>query len=278
MHYDITVGNLEREYYVYAPPAKSQMARPLVVMLHGGAGKPESAARMTGFSELAKQENFIVAYPYGTGRVSTWNAGKCCGYAMRNNVDDVAYIRAMLEEIKSNYRIDEQRIYAVGMSNGGMMAYKLACDMGDVFRAVAPVAGAMNTYTCEPQGRPSMAIFHAINDEHVLYNGGVSEKGLRSMFGLRPAPDASVEDAVQFWMKNDYCRPIPQTDRYDDYSVVNYFCAEEREVRIYMLNSGGHSWPGGEKGWAGADEPLQSISATQEIWKFFKQHPTMPLF
>ena len=276
-HFTLKVGELEREYYVYVPPQASAKPRPLVVVLHGGAGKPESAMRMSGFSQLAAKENFLVAYPAGVGRIPTWNAGTCCGYAQRNNIDDVGFIRAMVDDIKKRASIDPARVYATGMSNGGMMAYRLACEMSDVFMAVAPVAGALNTQ-CKPSARVNVVAFNALDDKHVLYQGGPSQEGLRAMVGKDPAPDVSVAQAMQFWLGHNLCRKYPQTEDTPDYTMQNYFCAEGREVKLYTMKSGGHSWPGGEKGYRGADEPVMSTSATKKIWEFFLMHPRQEIF
>lgn len=276
--HSVTVGKLKRGYTLVVPSKSSPAPRSLVVVLHGGGGSGENIARVTGFSKLAEKENFLVAYPEGTGRVPTWNAGKCCGYAQRMQVDDTGFIEAMIKDIKAKQPVDSQRIYATGMSNGGMMAYRLACDMGSVFAAVAPVAGAMNTFTCAPKGRPSLAIFHALDDKHVLFNGGMPETGLRETLSLKPNPDASVKDAMDFWLKQDYCRKFPGNEDKGDYTVVTYFCAEDRHVTLYMLDTGGHSWPGGQKGRPDADEPIKSLSATEEIWTFFKNHPPREVF
>lgn len=274
----LVIKEEEREYFLFTPSAASKKPRALVVALHGAAGSPQNMADTTGFSTLAEKENFLVAYPKGTGRVPTWNAGTCCGYAERTQADDVAFIRAMIDDIRKKTAVDDQRIYATGMSNGGMLAYRLACEMGDVFTAIAPVAGAMNTTECTPQGRPSLIVFHALNDKYVLYQGGPSEEGLRAMFNKTPKPDNSVQNAMEFWLKHNYCRKIPQVEQYTDYSIINYFCAENREVRLITLNSGGHSWPGTKKTWQGGDDPVMSIWATRAIWDFFHQHPPEPLF
>lgn len=274
---EIRVGSKKRLYTLYVPHKASAVPRPLVVVLHGGGGTSKNAAEMSGFSELAEQENFLVAYPQGDGRVATWNAGKCCGYAERMQVDDVEFIRAMLADIKKQQSVDEKRIYATGMSNGGMMAYRLACEMADVFTAIAPVAGAMNTFTCAPSKPVSVLIFHAVDDQHILYQGGQSEKGLRKLFGQSPKPDASVEEAMRFWLGNNYCRKIPKADRYTDYAVTNFYCMNNVDVRLYTIKSGGHSWPGGKKGYLGADDPLPNLNASKIIWDFFWQHPPHPI-
>lgn len=274
----LTHDGREREYRLLLPGGKSSEPRPLVIVLHGAAGSPANVARTTGFSELAARENFIVAYPAGTGRVPTWNAGKCCGYAERGAVDDVGFIRAMLAEIKGKTAIDPARIYATGLSNGGMMTYRLACEMGDVFAAIAVVAGAMNTEQCQPEGRPSVMVFHAVDDRHVPFMGGRGDEGLRAVLGKTPPPDASVGDAMRFWLEHDYCRNLPDKMFGDDYEITNYFCAEGRNVRLVALKGGGHSWPGSEKTWQGGDTPLTSISATERIWEFFKEHPPREVF
>lgn len=277
-HRALQVGNSTREYYLYIPK-EDKKPRTLVVVLHGGGGTPRSAARMSGFSELADTENFIVAYPAGLGRLPTWNAGECCGYAERTQADDVGFIRKMVEDIRANAAapIDSTRIYLTGMSNGGMMAYRLACEMADVFVAIAPVAGAMNVNDCKPNGRPSLIIFHALDDQHVLYNGGMATVGLRAMFGKQPAPDRSVQEAVAFWRKQNYCRQYPETQAEKEYGQTHYFCAGGRDLEIYTLKTGGHSWPGGVS-YTSEDKPLQSLSATKIMWQFFMKHPPKEVF
>lgn len=276
--FSLTHDKLEREYYLYTPPGDGKQPRPLVVVLHGGAGNPQNAAETTGFSELAAKEGFLVAYPAGVGHVPTWNAGRCCGYAERRNIDDVGFIEKMIADIKSRRNIDAGRVYATGMSNGAMMAYRLACELSSTFAAIAPVSGAMKVFDCKPDSRLSLIIFHALDDQQVLYKGGKPEKGMRAAASHKPESDASVADAMQFWLKANYCRKFPGMEDFGEVARVTYFCAEDRHVVLNTLDTGGHSWPGGKKGWAGADEPTKSINATEEIWRFFRQHPPTELF
>ncbi|MCH2547746.1 MAG: alpha/beta hydrolase-fold protein, partial [Alphaproteobacteria bacterium] len=145
-HYKLEHDKRERSYYLFAPKGDAKTALPLVLVLHGGGGSPQNIANVTGFSELAAKEKFLVGYPAGTGRISTWNAGKCCGYAERLNVDDVGFIEKLIADVKTRRNVDASRIYVTGISNGGMMAYRLACEMGEVFAAFAPVAAAMNVH------------------------------------------------------------------------------------------------------------------------------------
>lgn len=275
--YKLTHEEIERTYYLYVP-SKSDKPRPLVIVLHGGGGSPKNIAETTGFSELAKQKDFMVAYPLGTGRFPTWNAGKCCGYAERSDIDDVGFIDQMLADIKTKVQVDNTRIYATGMSNGGMMSYRLACERSNVFAAIAPVAGAMNTFTCKPNSRPSILIFHALDDKNVPYEGGAPTEGVRAMASQKPEADTSVNEALGFWVKNNYCRNFPQQKDEGEVKRLSYYCAENQEVRLNTLKTGGHSWPGGDKGRIFGDEPNPNVHATEEIWEFFFRHPPTELF
>ena len=99
---------------------------------------------------------------------ATWNAGNCCGGARDQNVDDVGFIRQIVANLTRQMNVDRQRIYATGMSNGGLMSYRLACEMSDVFKAIAPVAGTDNTRSCTPKQPVAVLHIHARNDTHVL--------------------------------------------------------------------------------------------------------------
>lgn len=126
----LTFGGIKRTYVVRAPAdlPRSGPRVPLVLVLHGG-GNAVNAEQMTGFTEKARKEGFIVACPEGTGRLKdkllTWNAGHCCGYAMKRNVDDVGFVNALIDTLVQSYPADTRRIYATGMSNGGMMTHRL---------------------------------------------------------------------------------------------------------------------------------------------------------
>ena len=126
---------------------------PLVVVLHGGGGNAENIEEVTGFSEKADEEGFIVVYPDGSGRLDryllTWNAGFCCGYALENNIDDVGFIRALIEYLQEKYAINRNMIYVTGISNGGMMSYRLGAELSDIVAAIAPVAGSIGGQATE---------------------------------------------------------------------------------------------------------------------------------
>jgi polyhydroxybutyrate depolymerase len=136
----IEVEGRKREYYVHTPEGYTgKTPLPLVMVLHGAIQTPEGIERMSGMSAKADVQNFLVVYPKGTGQVDTWNAGACCGYAMKNKIDDVAFFRALIAKLETDYSVDPKRIYSTGISNGAMMSYRLACELSEQIAAIAPV-------------------------------------------------------------------------------------------------------------------------------------------
>lgn len=286
--HSLSVEKTPRTYHLYVPKREARKPRPLVVVLHGAGGTARAIAEVTGFTQMAEREDFVVAYPEGTGRSQSWNAGKCCGYASRTDVPDSEFIKQLVIDVRKKVDIDKTRIYATGFDNGGMMSYRLACDAGDVFAAVGVVAGAMNTESCNPMGRPSLVIIHARNDEQVPFDGGAAKGGWRAALGNKPVQDASVKDAMDFWIKANYCRAFPLEDSKPDKNTVNYFCAEKRDLRLYTLPDGGHSWPGGfvkapekKEGELDDVDPAtlpSTVPATELLWEFFSKHPPQEIF
>lgn len=271
----LAVGGRERSYLLHLPPNYAQAAAlPLVLVLHGGGGNASNAAMMSGMSARADRAGFIVAYPNGTGRrddrLLTWNAGNCCGQALDQGVDDVGFIRMLIADLAGRYKVDSRRIYVTGMSNGGMMTYRVACELADVIAAAAPVAGALNPPECRP-GRPvPLIIFHGTADQHVLYEGGPPRKTIDS----HPRVDASVADAVAFWTANNGCPAAPASEERDGVVRDTYAgCRDGAEVVLYSIQGGGHAWPGGERGSALGDQPSDAIAASDLMWEFFARHP-----
>src|SRR5437763_11962372 len=152
MH-SLAVDGLKRSYFVHVP-AKIDAGRPaaVIVALHGATMNAPMMSWFTGLNEKADEAGFIVVYPNGTGSHAslTWNGGNCCGPAMQNNIDDVSFIRTMLDELSRTLPVDPDRVFATGMSNGAVMADRLASELADRFAAIAPVAGPMGTEACTP--------------------------------------------------------------------------------------------------------------------------------
>lgn len=269
----LDVGGRTRTAIVHLPPSFAERGPlPLVIFMHGGLGNGAQAQSAYGMDRVADREGFIVVYPDGTGRVPglfTWNAANCCAYAYENNVDDVAFIRALVDTLERDYSIDPRRIYATGMSNGAMMSYRLGCQMADRLAAIAPVAGALNETGCAPAGPLPVIIFHGTDDSHVLYEGGVAPDT------LYPREDRSVSDAVAFWVERNDCSETPTSETSPSGNIVRDTYgggAEGSEVTLYTIRGGGHAWPGAA-GSASGDVPTQEISASELIWEFFARHP-----
>ena len=268
----IRVGDADRSYIVHAPAGPAKAKRPLVVLMHGGGGGAEQAMRAYRMNEVADRNGFLVAYPNGSGRrddiLLTWNAGNCCGYAMRHASDDVRFIRAMVDRIARDYGVDRNRVYATGMSNGGMMAHRLGCEAADLFAAIAPVAGALNI-PCKPADAVAVLIIHGTADEHVPYNGGTGEKAFENRV------DKPVSHAVDLWRKANGCASQSPGTRKGNISRLTWTrCRDGANVSLITVHDGGHAWPGGvppRRDWA--DVPSSEISASEEIWKFFAAHP-----
>lgn len=242
----ITVGGIERDYRLYVP-AGLPPAAPLVVMLHGGFGSAEQAERAYGWNQLADSAKFVVAYPDGVGRA--WNSGGgCCGRPSRDGVDDVGFITAAVRDIAANVGIDPARIYATGISNGGMMAYKLACD-SVVFAAIGPDS-ATQLDACPAPHPTSVLHVHGTADRLIRYDG---QPGI----GFARIDGPPVPDVNAFWRNVDQCPPpVTTVDGALTTSVAD--CPGGRTVELVTVAGGGHDWP-----------PF----ATQRLWEFFAAHP-----
>lgn len=272
--YAIDHGGIQREYLVHVPATyDSAKPTPLLVSMHGGGGNMTYQASDDRYGQVSKseREGFIVVFPNGYsrtpgGKTATWNAGNCCGPARDRNVDDVGFIRRMLEDLSHQLNIDRRRIFATGMSNGGMMAHRLACEMSDTFRAIAAVAGTDNTKSCNPANPVSVLQIHARNDDHVLFDGGMGQKSK----GTAATDFTSVPESVSRWVARNACDPKPRRvlDRPGAYCDRYAPCKGGAEVELCVTEAGGHSWPGGTKRRA-SEPPSSAIDANDVMWDFF---------
>ena len=130
--FQLNYSGLERNYLLHIP-ANYDPAKPssVVLVYHGFTLDSDEMVRMTGFSELSEEIGFVVAYPNGSGSRQSWNGGYCCGEATSNDVDDVGFTRALIDDLAGKVNLDRKRVYATGFSNGAIMVYRLACDLAD---------------------------------------------------------------------------------------------------------------------------------------------------
>ena len=268
----LTVDGRNRFYLINLPPNYDQSNDvPLVIALHGGGGKGSQMESDYLLTEKANAAQFAIVYPDGVQSdgilgARTWNAGTCCDYAVEKNIDDVKFIRVLIDELIKKYpNINPKKVYATGMSNGAMMCYRLACELSNKIAAIAPVAGTLaTTTTCQPTRPVPILHIHSKLDAKVPYEGGTG------IFGYYFPP---VADGLSTWVKNDGCASTSKTvSTFPNYTLTKWSNCTNSAIEFYFTNDGGHSWPGGVKSRVAADDPSTAINANDVIWEFFKRY------
>jgi polyhydroxybutyrate depolymerase len=243
----ILVDGVLRSYRLHTPGIASAAPMPLVVSLHGftaSATRQETQSRM---SELADREGFIVVYPEGLGTLAQ-------GWQVRPDSEDVAFIRALVAHLQTRLNIDPTRIYATGLSNGGGMAARLACDAADVFAAIAPVSGAYAFFgECEPSRAIPIVIFHGLDDRVVPYTGSFS------------TPDLPAY--AQDWAERNGCNTALNLETPHENVMLHRWvdCTDDVAVEFYTLEGTGHAWPG-------SSPRHNAVDASETMWAFFKRY------
>lgn len=260
----ITTGDDEREYMLYLPE-KLKGPLPLVFNFHGSGGNPQGQESVSEFIRLAEQHGFVVVFPSGvfTNSVSSrsWNAN------MEEGVDDVQFVRDMIEEVASETNLDRKRIYTTGFSGGARISSRLACELSDVLAAAAPVAGIQYPDDCRLKQPIPILTFHGVADQINPYtvNGDA-----------RPYWRMGVETAVDKWRQANSCSfnndKIVISEQITMYSWEE--CEGAATVQFYIIEDGGHTWPGSESlvGNPALGVTNMNINASELIWEFFSQY------
>jgi polyhydroxybutyrate depolymerase len=278
-------GGLTRTYRLYLPPApvKSGRSLPLVIALHGGGGNAGKMLKLTqgGFNTLADKEGFLVVYPNGVE--NHWNDGRenARYRALREKIDDVGFISALIDRLAKDRNIDQQRVYVAGISNGAMMAQRLACERAGKIAAIAAVAGNLPDDRA-PQGSParplSVLMISGTADPMMPWDGGEVR-----FFLLKLGRVLSVAQTVKFWVTRNRCSPIPVITRLPHRNPRDATRVRREvygdgdlgtEVVLYAIEGGGHTWPGGRlnvpESFTGPTS--QDLNACEVIWSFFTRH------
>lgn len=276
----LTVGGLTRTYHLHVPPSHAPSA-PLVFVFHGGGGQGAGIERTSGFDAIADREGFVVAYPDGVDK--SWNDGRTDAPlqgALRRQIDDTSFVRAMIREIGAIVPVDAKRVFATGMSNGGIFSEFLGATMSDAFAAIAPVAGGIADPFYKrfaPSHPVSVLAINGTRDPLVPFGGGTVTRAGRGKV-------IAAEAAMKLWTARDSTAreavvgTLPDKDPGDGCRVTTRKWTGGKngtEVWLYVEEGAGHTWPGGPGNLPRlvVGSVCMDFSASEEAWRFFKGHP-----
>lgn len=240
---------------------------PLVVLLHGFGANGITQSLYFGLGDILEREGFLYAYPDGTTNSAGkqfWNATELCCDFEKTGVDDVAYIAAVISDMKAHYNVDPGRVYLVGHSNGGFMSHRFACDRADLVAAIVSLAGAnwKDPGRCQPKDAVAVLQVHGDQDDAVPYGGGTR--------GTLMLP--SAEETVAGWAGKNGCQATPDRSAADldleanldgsETGVARHMgCRSGGAAELWTIRGGGHTPSFLRPRWA------------ESIWGFLKAHP-----
>lgn len=295
----------ERRYVLYVPEEdpNGNALLPLVLNFHGGGGNAEHAMKTSLMHEIAARERFMMVYPEGTGRevmgkyMGAWNAGACCGNAAAQNIDDIGFISKLIDTLAQEYPVDLKRVYAMGLSNGAALSYRLACELSEKIAAIAPVGYNGEIAGCRPLQPVPVIHIHGLLDGCASYEGGHQCGGcFQSMLGPLGKLKSNSADGFP-------CTPVPElikswkvlnqlSDRsevrhdYGSARCVLYGSGESGEIELCTDDNLGHRWPGGPVVGVCARRPQSvrcrknleaqgpysdTLQASELIWEFLRE-------
>ena len=276
----ILVAGLEREYDVYLPSEHEIMEDlPVIINLHGTTGNKTLERSLTEFEPIAEENKIVMVWPQGSilptcsvGTQPRWNGN------LFDSPDDVQFISDLIDQVIEDYNVDSKRIYVMGRSNGGFMAYTLACELSEKIAAVASVAGAM-TYNnmnnfCDSTRVVPVLEIHGTADQINSYDG----------FNNCEGSYAGVDDIIDFWRNKAGCSSeydefqYPDIDTNDDSTARRLTYQDcDNKVQLIIIDNGGHTYPGSRsfetyyQDFSNILWPINfDIEASQEIWSFLK--------
>lgn len=280
-----------RTYRLVVPKGHDpKVAVPLVLALHGGSGTAEAFDRSTNgqFVREADKRGWLVAFPQGIER--QWNDGRKVDTLKgrrRAKIDDVGFLRAVIDRVHASHRIDRTRVYATGISNGGFMSIRLGLELSDRIAAIAPVTAQLQVVHADkkPAHPVGLMIINGTKDPLVPYDGGHV-----TVFGRKRGAILSTDATVARWRGFNGCataaKPTPLPDKAPKdgtrTTVTRYTgCAKGAEVVLVRVEGGGHTWPGGRQylGTRLVGIASRDFDAVPLMFDFFARHrraPTTP--
>ncbi|MGY3212003.1 alpha/beta hydrolase family esterase [Mucilaginibacter sp. HD30] len=274
----VVVDGIRRTYMIKLPQNyyQNDSTRAMVIGLHGTGGSADQFEKAYGFDQKADQAGFIAVYPDGVQKedglgifkVRTWNAGTCCDFAMYTHVDDVKFISTLIDNISSRFHINRKKIYVTGMSNGGMMAYRLASELPSKIAAVGIVSATMVApKEASKQGIVPIIHIHSALDTKVPVAGGT---------GIGDYNFPPVMEGINYWVERDHCLTDPLTEQHQGYDLKSWKnSAGNILIQYYLTEDGGHAWPSSTVQGRMGDTPSTVVNATNLIWDFCNQY-TLP--
>jgi polyhydroxybutyrate depolymerase len=285
----IVVGAMEREYRLHVPATLPASPAPLVFVFHGGNGQSLGTIRLTGFSEVADKERFIVVYPQGIER--NWNDGRVTQFsqAHRDNIDDLAFFDSLLARISREHRIDANRVYATGISNGAIFSHYVAANRSEKIAAIAPVVGGIAAPFNErfkPTSPVSVLIIQGTEDLLIPFNGGKVAGAMVAGGGRQDRGSIiATAESIRLWRRANGCDAEPTTKPLTDRDPNDGCRTEEQrwsggrgksEVVLWRVQGGGHTWPSGPQYLP--ERVIGRVTrdfGSAEIWEFFRTHPKL---
>lgn len=269
----LMVNGLTREFLMYVPSSAGiNISMPVVISLHGTLGSAEQMMGFADFRPLADREQFIIVCPEGI--TQTWNDGRATK-ANQAGIDDVGFIDQLITHLINVYQADESRIYLTGMSNGGFMVSRLACEIPHRLAAMAAVAATLDKLSSIRPAKPLPAMYiHGTKDRLVPYAGGPTKAAGGQVF--------SHEEMLKLWADVNACVTPPAVTQLPDTAQDGTSVTQQvfnnaetgRQVLGYTIENGGHTWPGGPqyapKNFVGLVS--HNLNACEVIWAFFKQY------
>ncbi|MFN5291753.1 MAG: alpha/beta hydrolase family esterase [Planctomycetia bacterium] len=274
-HRTLEVGGLKRSYVIHVPKTYMRgKPTPVVLALHGAAMNGPMMVWFSGLSKKSDEAGFLVVYPSGTGTgpFLTWNAGGFKGKMSEGRPDDVTFISKLLDDLGTMVTVDAKRVYACGMSNGGMMCYRLAAELSERIAAIAPVAGTIAIGESRPSRPVPVMHVHGSKDQVVPFE--IRKDNRPPFMHLK-----GVMESIDVWVKINGCEDRPRTETISsdpsDLKVTQTVYGGGKngtEVVLVLVDGGGHTWPGQQPPVGFIGKSTKSISANDLIWEFFRRH------
>jgi polyhydroxybutyrate depolymerase len=268
----IAVGSTPRDYLLHVPGRRPILLGgtvrpyPLVLVLHGSAGSAEGIRETSQMDSLSEALHFVVAYPSGTNGgglyPSDWNGGTCCGAAARDNVDDVGFLAAVVAEVSKKLPVDPHRIYIVGFSSGGIMAYHAACKLSPTIAAIGVISGSLMDSNCTPSRGVAVIGVHGTSDTQVPYDDPSLTPPPQSVTGVA----VNLPTSAQFWIATNRCG-AGAVSRQSPHVVRTTFSAcSGGAVAFYTIEGGSHAWPS-----SGSAPPMSELKASNVIAEYLNR-------